>query len=257
MIRKILLSILLFLYATIGVRAETVQISTGHTPPMASSAAPYQGYLSHVISVAFEQVDIYTEFVFLPWSRAYKEAKEGAFVATSYWYQDQKHLPYFYPSNAITYDRVVFFKRKSHFDVQGLADIKRKRLRLGLTRGYTYTEELWRYAGQNPAVVSVVNTDMQNFKMLLMGRIDVFVADEISGWYALNHNFSPELVQTITTVDKELFSQKGHLMFSKAHPDAQRLLQLFNRGLELAEERGLLEKLQEDFITGKYREPKD
>lgn len=160
---------------------EIITIASGEQPPHTSKNAPHLGYLNHVIEVVFAQEGKQVEFVFFPWSRAYKNTKEGEYVASSYWYNDPRHSEYFAASEPLNRERVVFFRKKSSLDINSLSDVKRLRLRVGLTRGYTYMEDLWRYARENAGLVSVVNTELQNFKMLLMGRIDVFPAEEISG----------------------------------------------------------------------------
>ncbi|BDX07007.1 substrate-binding periplasmic protein [Planctobacterium marinum] len=231
---------------------EIITIASGEQPPHTSKFAPHFGYLNHVIKVAFAQQGKQVNFVFFPWSRAYKNTVEGEYVASSYWYNDPRHLEFFLASEPLRGERVVFFRKKSSLDINSFNDVKRLRLRVGLTRGYTYMEDLWRYARENAGLVSVVNTELQNFKMLLLGRIDVFPAEEISGWYTLNKHFGAEQVRTLETLDNELFSRNAHLMFSKAHPDAERLLAVFNQGMASAKDAGLLEQLEEDFITGKY-----
>lgn len=231
---------------------EVVRIATGEQPPLTSKTSKHLGYLNHIIEVAFKQQNKHVEFVFFPWSRAYLEAADGDIVATSYWFSDAKHQQHFYASSPLIRERVVFFRKKSAQKLETLADIKQLKLRIGLTRGYTYTKELWQYARKRPRLVSVVNTELQNFRMLLLGRIDVFPAEEVSGWYALNQHFSAEQVKRVETLDKELLEREAHLMFSKVHPDGLRLLKAFNKGLNAAKSAGLLDRLEEDFITGKY-----
>lgn len=230
----------------------SIEIATGEQPPHTSSGSPHYGYLNHIVTLAFEQVGIKAEYVFMPWPRAYKETEEGRFLASSYWYRDPRHESSFYISEALVQERVVFFRKKSSLTVNNFNDVKRLRLRVGLTRGYTYMEDLWRYARENASLVSVVNTELQNFRMLLLGRIDVFPAEEISGWYALNQNFSAEQVRTIETLNNELFSREATVLFSKANPEGRKMQQAFNKGLQIARDKGLLEALENDFITGKY-----
>ena len=232
--------------------SEVITISTGEQPPHTSKLAPHFGYLNHVVKVAFAEQGKQVKFVFFPWSRAYKNTMEGEYVASSYWFNDPRHWEFFIPSEPLKHERVVLFRKKSSVAISDFNDVKRLRLRVGLTRGYTYMEDLWRYARENAGLVSVVNTELQNFKMLLLGRIDIFPAEEISGWYALNKNFSAEQVKTVETLDNELFTREANLMFSKAHPEAERLLKVFNRGLQMAREKGVLDKLEEEFILGKY-----
>ena len=174
--------------------------------------------------------------------------------ASSYWYRDVKHEVGFYHSDTIIRDRVVFFRKKSALKLSSIDDIKRHRLRVGLTRGFTYSNEVWQWADENVDLVSIVNSDEQNLKMLVLGRIDVFPADEISGWYALNKNFSAEQVQTIETVAQGLINRDAVLLFSKAHAESERLMAAFNKGLQIIGEKGLLDEMTLQFVSGDYAE---
>lgn len=253
--RTVYISLMLFLLNTAQATAvELITIATGEQPPHSSRHSSSNGFINHIVQAAFNTQDIEVKFVFMPWPRTYKETAEGDFVATSFWYRDAKHQDKFYGSVTILHDRVVFFRKKSALPFIGLDDAKRHKLRLGLTRGYTYNQEIWAWQRQFPSLVSVVNSDLQNFKMLFLGRIDIFPSDEISGWYTLNKHFGSEQVQTIETVGQDLLEQQATILFSKAHPDAQRLLQVFNEGIQQLKQNGTFEQLQLDFITGKYAE---
>jgi len=239
------------------VEAEDTQIQrvilvSGELPPQTSAELPHFGYINHLIAQAFARVNIKAEFEFLPWARAYKEAKEGRYIASSYWYNDPKHHENFYASDGIISERTLFFRKVSDLPIKTFADVKRHGLRIGLTRGYTYTQDMWQYASDNPSLVSIVNTQKQSFKMLLMGRIDIYPAEEVSGWYSLTHHFSAEQVQTIETTKTALTELMVSVMFSKAHPDGKRLMTLFNKGLKLAKQDGTFARLHEAYVQGKY-----
>jgi polar amino acid transport system substrate-binding protein len=232
---------------------QTIQISASEAPPYSSESVVEYGYNNHVIQCAFKQQDISVEFVFMPWSRAYKGTMEGKFPVSSYWYFDPKHEKNFLISDPISNERIVFFRRKTQRVNQwaSLADFSK--LRLGLTRGYTYTTEIWDYAKANSFYFSVVNSDTQNLKMLLLDRIDVFPVEEIVGWYILNNSFAKEQVNLIETMVPPVMFKTGHLLFSKKLSNSKALLQSFNKGLEKCREQGILQKYAENLTLGFYK----
>lgn len=232
----------------------SITIVTGETPPYTSQNMKHQGYLNHVISKSFRKAGVETEFVFMPWSRAYLEAKQGDFIATSYWFADPRHEEHFYYSAPLGKENIVFFKRKLALsgDWNNFYDIQQKGLKLGLTRGYTYTRGVWEYANTRPDLVSIVNTDLQNLKMLMLKRIEAFPIEEVTGWYILNKHFPREQVQQIEIADEPLTTKTAHLFFSKNAKDSEKYLSLFNQGLTALQTSGELEAMYEALVLGEY-----
>jgi polar amino acid transport system substrate-binding protein len=243
-----------FVFAAAVNAAQTIQISSSEAPPYSSKSVAEYGYANHMIQCAFAKQDIAVVFVFMPWSRAYKDTKDGQFAASSYWYSDPRHEENFLLSAPLTNEKIVLFRRKNEAanNWQNLTDFSK--LRLGLTRGYTYTKEVWEYAENNAFYVSVVNSDAQNLKMLLLDRIDLFPVDEIIGWYLLKNSFAAEQVHLLETMQPPLMVKTGHLLFSKKYPNAETLLQNFNAGLEKCKEDGKLQEYTDNLILGYYKQ---
>lgn len=231
---------------------QTIKISTSEWPPYISKDSPNYGYISQTIEEAFALVDIDVEFVFMPWARAYQEAKVGHVSATSYWYKDHKHAEYFYFSEPLSSEKVVFFRLKSEKPStwQSLSDFDG--LAIGLTRSFTYTKELWQYAENNSDSISIVTTDEQNFKKLLLGRIDITPAQEIVGWSHLQSLFAKVQINRVEMMQPPLTIQTGHLLFPKVNKNSKELLKQFNEGLSILTKNGRLEELKEQLILGRY-----
>ncbi|WP_448566426.1 substrate-binding periplasmic protein [Thalassotalea ganghwensis] len=244
---------LILLFSSLSINAkEKITITTSNWPPYVSKTAPKFGYISQIIIEAFYHENIDVEFLFMPWSRAYEEAKHGNVDATSYWYKDDMHTEDFYLSQAISTEKVVFFRLKSEKPLiwKSLTDFNG--LRMGLTRSYTYTSALWEYAEKNNERVSIVSTDKQNLKMLLLDRIDITPAQEIVGWHILQNIFAKEQINRVEVMYPPLSVKTGHLLFPKAKKDSKRLMQHFNRGLAKLALTGRLDELQEDLILGEF-----
>lgn len=252
---RVFLGFIAYFVFVLSISAETVSINTGNSPPYSAENSAHKGYLSHIISESFTAVGIETEFVFQPWARVYEDAKKGLFQASSYWYRHPRHNAHFLESNTITQDRIVFFRRKNSSPKvwSGLTEFTD--LRMGVIRGFTYTEALWQYAEDNPKNVVILNTDLQAMKMLLLGRIDMFPSDEVSGWLLVQKNFAQEQQSRIETIEPELVTHTGHLMFPKLHPESERLREKFNQGLSIIKQNGTMEKLRNNLILGIYSEP--
>ncbi|MDX1453338.1 MAG: transporter substrate-binding domain-containing protein [Oleiphilaceae bacterium] len=232
---------------------EAITISTGDYPPFVSKDLKHNGYVSHVISEAFARKNVHVEFKYMPWKRAYEEAKQGDYDATSFWYDSEERRQHFYYSDPVNHEKTVFFYRKANplKDWSSLSDLKN--YKIGATNGYTYTEEFWAMAESKELMVYPKPHDLTNMKKLVGGRIDLFPAGIVLGSTLLYENFDPAIVHTVDYHSKPLTEATGYLLFPKASKNSERLLKLFNAGLKQLEESGRLEKMYDDLITGRYK----
>lgn len=232
--------------------SEKVRIATTEFPPYTSKQLPHHGFINHIVTTAFANSGIQVELEYFPWSRALLEAKAGRFDAVSYSYPVQSRLADFSLSDTLVIDKSVFFKLKTrklnfedNFDV--LSD-----LRLGVTRGYSYSPAFDAYLSSSQVPHITVDNDLTNFKLLLLSRIDVFPVEELSGWYLLHNNFPAEQTSLIDIVDKPLAQNTTHLLFPKSIAKSDTLLRKFNLGLAQAKQQGLVDKYKENMIMGAY-----
>ena len=247
-----LVTISLLLYSSTLFATQTVTISTSDWPPYVSQKLPNYGYISQIIIEAFKQENIEVNFIFVPWARAYEEAKHGNVDATSYWYKDDKHNNDFYLSRPLSTEKVVFFRLKSDKPITWRTLSSFDDLTIGLTRSYTYTQALWEYAEKHQDRISIVNTDKQNLKMLLLERIDVTPVQELVGWHHLQTMFGKEQINRVEVMFPPLSVRTGHLLFPRHKKGSKALIEKFNRGLTKMAITGRLEELQEALILGEF-----
>ena len=256
-LKKLLLILLLGGFGLIAsasnLEQDTLLIATDDYQPFTSMDLPHYGYVNHLVSEAYKRVDIKVRFEGVPWARSYKDTSEGKYAATSFWYADPKHEALFIIGPMVTSERLVFFKLKgtkfkdwrTYDDLLGW--------RIGLTRGYTYTDKMWAFADKHENSVSIVNTDLNNLKMILLDRIDLFPIGELTGWSIIHQSFPPAHAHLFETIDKELSQMSGHLLFPKALPESQRRIELLEEGLKRLNEDGTTERLKEMLISGYYQ----
>jgi len=79
-----------------------------------------------------------------------------------------------------------------------MEDLKKETI--GVVRGYTYTKEFWDFLNRNK--YEEVTDDDSNFRKMVLGRINVLVAEEANGYMiAKNMNFKVKPLGTpITTM---------------------------------------------------------
>ncbi|GAH00589.1 unnamed protein product, partial [marine sediment metagenome] len=206
----------------------------------------------HVITEVFKREGYIVKYKHHPWKRTYEQAKMGRFHAASYFYKSKEREKYFYYSDPITIEKIVFFylKSKPMKDWNTLTDLKG--YRIGATRGYTYTKEFWDAAKSKRLRIDVANTDKQNFNKILKGRIDIFPTGLVSGYSILQKDFDASISHLISFHPKPLSETTGHLLFPRSRKNSEKLLRIFNQGLAKLKKEGSYNKFMDDLLAGKY-----
>lgn len=252
---RLLVALILIVFGTAKAAPETpaerLQISTGEFSPWADEQAAHQGFVNRVIRAAFRRQGYTVEFSFWPWKRALVAARNGKVDATSFWYLSDEKQRDFYYSDPISEHRELFFylKKRNLPPWEQLADLSA--LKIGATRGYTYTDHFWQMAGSGQLTVYEANTDELNFKKLLAGRIDVFPAGEVAGWRVLNA-MADKPEDTFAVMEKPLANQSGHLLFPRETGRSEQLRKAFNAGLKSLREDGTYQQYYQEMIQGTY-----
>jgi polar amino acid transport system substrate-binding protein len=231
---------------------EIITISTLEYHPWTGKNLKSNGFVNHVIAEAFQRRGYTVRYTYLPWKRAVTATKSGQYSALSYVYWSKDREKEFYLSDPISLEKIVFFHLKSNpiKDWKTLDDLKD--YKFGATRGYTYTKEFWDAAKSKRLMVDVTNSDIQNFKKLLVGRIDIFPSGFVNGHSLLQKEFNPGIPRLISVHPKPLSKTTGHLAFAKSRKNSENLLRTFNQGLAKLKKEGLYDKFMDDLLAGKY-----
>lgn len=216
--------------------SRTITIATGEYPPWTGSALPNDGYINHVISEAFASQGVKVDFVYQPWKRAFEEARQGKFDATSYWYENTERRKSMLFSDLLITNRTVFFQRREDADIRWKTLSDLSQYRMSATLGFTYTEDFYRAIDSTIISPIMVPSDIQNLKLLIAKRTDIFATDEMCGFYmAAQLSIDPRKLKVI---EPALDSPKGYLLASKTNPDSVLIIDTFNRGLRAIKANG-------------------
>ena len=137
------------------------------------------------------------EITFLPWKRAYKQAKAGNFDGTFVWSKESDREQDFYYSDPIFEDSMVFFHlKRTPFEWETMDDLKG--LRIGCTLGYNYGDAFRAAENAGELIVEKVPKDIQNFRKLLRERVALVPLEMPVGYYILQKHFTPEEIGQVT-----------------------------------------------------------
>lgn len=246
------LTIILFLLCCSAVaRAETVVISTGEYPPYNSESFTHFGLMPRIITEAFKSQGIEAVYQFYPWARAYEMSKAGKVDATAHWYfSEERVADHFYSDTLIEETAVWFHLKGTSFDWARLEDLGK--YRIGAVRGYTYTKRFYELIQSGVLEVEFVSDDEQNYRKLLLGRIDAVPEVVDIGLYLLHTHYPPTTVAAVTQHPKAFFKATTHLLFPRGKRGSERLRDIFNKGLEYLRRRELIEKFTLESRQGLY-----
>ncbi len=222
----------LFLYAE-----APVTIAVGEWPPYVSADMEHYGLVAEIITAAFAATGIEAEYSFLPWRRAYDSARNGAYDATTPWVRTADREKDFLFSEVILTGSAVFYHLKSvPFSWKAMGDLEGLTIGGLLSASYKWYEDA-KKAGINLKMELVVD-EATNFRKLLAGRIDVFSLDAYTGEAILAKHFTPEERALIVADPHPIESWAYCLLFSKRSAKAEKMLSLFNEGLQKLKETG-------------------
>lgn len=226
--RALLLSVV-FMGAGAAAQTNQIAITTGEWPPYNGKKLPGEGFANAIVRAAFCEMGIEVRFEYFPWSRALKLAGDGSWDASAIWAFSEKRSRVLYYSVPIVEGQDVFYYRVgTDFDWQSLEDLHR--WKLGGTIGYSYPA-LNDATGKILVPMERAPSDVLNFRKLLAGRIDVFVADRRVGEYLLTNAFTAAERAKIRQHPQILSTIQYYLVFSKRGPHATFLLATFNEGI--------------------------
>ncbi|MCG7551238.1 transporter substrate-binding domain-containing protein [Pseudoalteromonas sp. Of7M-16] len=229
--RPLILAILVYFAGCHTSYAQTLTITIGEYPPYSGVQLVEQGLVPQIIRKAFAQQGIKVKFVFMPWARSFKESEKVRYDASAYWFCTTERQRDYLCSTALYEETAVFFYNKNNPipPWQRLEELDK--YRIGATRGYSYTQEFWQLASTGLLNISIMTRDEQNLSMLIKGRIDLFPMGLLPANYLLEQEY-PNDKHVLSYHSTPLMTGTLHLLFPRTKPTSEKLLKIFNDGMQ-------------------------
>jgi len=200
-----------------------------------------QGFAVDLVRASFAAKGVKAEFIALPFARCMLYASTGrvlgCFNATI---TDDNRSRYLWHQPPMFEEELSIFARAdSPADKLSLADLRGHSV--GYTNGYTYPTEFM----QDTAIKKhSATSDQYLLKMLLSGRVDYILLNRSPGYWRING--SPEFAGKAKRVG--MISLDGFwIAFSRQHPDAPRMAELFGQGLVELRQNGSYQRMLGEF----------
>lgn len=244
--------LLTFICSANSYSEETIRLTNGEWPPYTSEKLKYNGLLSHIVSSAFEEMEIKVEYEFFPWKRAMLYVENGEFSGSIAWSKNADREAIFDFSDPIGSSSIMFFHLKSYnFDWKTEDDLQG--IDIGATLGYHKLKRLEALdvPGKNFHIFAFL-TDLENLELLLKERIQIFACSKEVGINLIQSNFPPDVADRFTYHPKPFYSAPLRVIFRKNSKRSKQLIPLLNEGLKRLHENGKYNKIMEDFMNGEY-----
>ncbi|MGM0518439.1 MAG: substrate-binding periplasmic protein [Campylobacterota bacterium] len=233
--------------------AQNFVVSTGEWKPWVSQSLKDYGVAPAITHKAFEQVGIDVDFSFYPWKRAYYVAKVAKADASGFWLKTHKREKDFYYSDSVfSIKNILIFKKDKDIKIKSIEDLSN--YKIGITRGYSYSQKIDDMILEGKIQVHVVNSDLAGLRQVLKkDEFDAFLCAKSVAKTLIDENFSLSEKKQISFSKKAIFQKDAYLMVSKQHPNAQEVISKFNKGLALIKSNGVVSKMIEESSQGKYK----
>lgn len=198
-----------------------------------------EGLAPALVKAAFKTQDVEVRFQVLPFARCMLYAQKGqvlgCFDATRT--EANKDLYYWHPTPLFQEELAIFARAA---DAPARGELTQKDLEgqtVGVTIGYTYPTDFM----QNPRITKLsAASDGNLLKMLAARRVNYILLNTMPGYYRIQQE--PALrgqFKRVGAISKDGF----WLSFSRAHPDGQRMAEVFEKGLLAIKANGEYERM--------------
>lgn len=211
--------------------APRITVCGDEWPPFTDPGDPNQGICFALTEAIFKSMNYNIEKIFLPPARTQKYVTERRVdAACQFWYNEKRAKVLLY-SKPYLFNSVHFFVRDdSCIEYDTLK--KLKGLTIGVIRNYYNGED---FDKAEYLTKYICNDSEQLLKMLVKGRIDMGVSDKIVAQTVIKRLNLEGKTKMLT---KPLFKAGLHLVVGKDNPDARKIINIFNKGLEKVRKSG-------------------
>jgi polar amino acid transport system substrate-binding protein len=197
-----------------------------------------RGFSWEVVRESLHSQDYSLELTVQPWARAFRQANtEQGLAIFPLSFTEERQQRFMFSSSPVNEARyLVYVQRDNQVDWQGWSSFNGQRL--ALMRGYNYGVDWEQWPEIEPMLVDSL---IQGFELLLLGRVSGFVGYEVTWDHHLRQR--PRLMDKIRKLPPYATNQE-FLALRNDTPDAEKILAAFERGYQQLRDSGRLSVLK-------------
>ncbi|OMH28388.1 hypothetical protein BGP75_21040 [Motiliproteus sp. MSK22-1] len=217
-------------------RQSAIFMASDYPPyDIASGTIDQQGFDVDVILAAYKRVSTDIKVQFLPWKRASIIAAKGLSAGLITCAKTKSREPLFYFSDPISFATVAIIVRADYQGPELTSLAKAKNLRFGGVLNYATNK----YLEKENMPYKTYRSDKLLLRDLTAGVIDAFMAPKEATFYFAQQMGIADKLKSFNVLEGRPY----HICISKQYPEAENLLNLFNKGLSELKQDGTYQKI--------------
>ncbi|WP_222937585.1 extracellular solute-binding protein [Spartinivicinus ruber] len=227
---------------------KTVVFAAFEQEPYIGQSLSSNGYVAELVQAVYSLAGYETKINFYPLARAKALAKQGKVDGFLPFYQQHAVSESFVLSSPFPGSSIGLIRKKTLqvgkspelIDRSWHKRIFQSKYKFGVVRG---TEDiLQNYSGAQNIQMDVVSSDIQNIDKLVANRINFAVIDKYTAADLLV-NKRPHLIGKLEFMPPPLLNSHFYIAFSKISSEFQKNKELFDEGLKIVNENGVLKNI--------------
>lgn len=216
-----------------------IAIDNANPPFMYQHEGQPKGLYPLLLQAVFQRAGIVVEIQAMPWKRALMRGGKAELGIGGIYKTAQRQAVFDYSQAIFEEKLIVYVRRGTATSFTALSDLYGKRV--GVIRGWSYTEALDKAIDNGQIHASAGSSDEANFRMLASGRLDALIAIELAGQRIIQQL----QLDQVQALQPALSINPTYLVFAK-QAKQQALLQRFDQSLaEMRADGSLAELVQQ------------
>ena len=243
-------SIVIFVIVTIWTAAPglaedpiVIAVDQANAPFMYARGTDAEGLYPKLVQAAFETLHIPVTIRPLPWLRALQMADQGKIGIAGIYKNSKRLLKYDYSEELFREKIVLYVRPGDSFSFTRLEDLYGKTI--GVIRGWSYGNKIDRAREEMRFQLEASAGDEQNFKKLILNRLDCVLTVEQTGELLSNRDLFHGKVQRLP---RHVTINATYLIFPKSADQTETLAQ-FNEALRVMKANGTYQRLVTSFFS--------
>ena len=231
---KLLLSLLLFGVVFCS-QAESLKFVAIDYPPYYGAQLKNNGPFVEIVQRAYAKTNYDVEVLFVPWQRAIEWSKQGKVDGIIGAWHTKEREQFLLYSEALYPNSMVLYKQAgSSISFSSFKELGAQGLILGSVRGYLQLEKI----ESSGLKINYVNNDIQNFKLLKKGRVQLVLVDKYYAKHMLKQPELKDIANHIEPMNHTVEHKQQFITISKQTSNPMRKVKLFNQGLKALKDSG-------------------
>jgi polar amino acid transport system substrate-binding protein len=221
----------------------TVVVDENYPPYMFGTPDQARGLYPRLMAEIFARDGMEVSIRALPWKSALQAGEEGRAGVGGIYKTRARMEVYDYSEPFFEEHLVVYVRKGEAFPFSQLANLQGRAI--GLNRAWSYGDAFDAARKNYGFTVEESDSNLENFKKLVAGRIDCLVADQVAASRIIQQKGWEDRVERL---EQPAAVNPAHLAFSKRLEKGQ-VLEQFDRSLAEMRKDGSYERLVQDFAA--------